>query len=72
MPALSQNFPTKLIVWIVGGQSTVPQFRFLLLIMIDKYLATIQANESKNPTIFNIIRWPAGSLGQKTHQPSSI
>ena len=30
LPALSQNGPTKLVVWIFGGQSTVPPLPFFL------------------------------------------
>ena len=33
LPALSQNDPTKLVVWIFGGQSTVPSLRSSLVPM---------------------------------------
>ena len=53
-----------------GGRAYCP---FILETKLDTYMGPsvrcIAGN--RNPTIFNIIRWVAGSVGRKTHPPLS-
>ena len=52
-----------------GGSAYCP---FILETKLDTYMGPsvrcIAGN--RNPTIFNIIRWVAGSVGRTTHPPS--
>ena len=45
-------------------------FRVNTNVLFVDFWTSKETNEPRNPTIFNIIRWVAGSLGRMTHRPS--
>ena len=51
-------------------ENYVSQFERTYNICISKLLTTYLIYLSKNPTIFNIIRWVARLMGPTTHRPS--
>ena len=65
-----KNFHALFIFLELQSQGTNVFILQQSLDILKIYSSRIHLSTTRNPTIFNIIRWVAGSLGRTTHWPS--
>ena len=65
-----KNFHALFIFLELQSQGTNVFILQQCLDILKIYSSRIHLSTTRNPTIFNIIRWVAGSLGRTTHWPS--